>query len=117
MNNNQPKFLNPYLGLATQGKTRRLNADVDAEDYNFISALSITDGAITTTMATLWQKICYELRKRNITSIAKQDEFEQFVLNCCIVLPGERGTTCGIVSKTDESNDRGRVKRVRAKTT
>lgn len=103
-NENTKPFKNPYLGCVESYKQLkkagtaspldrpgRINADVAGSDFRFLQQLRIPDsvGTTQTIVNLLWQKLCYECRKRGITSIVQQEQFEHFVANCILRLPGE----------------------------
>ena len=101
-------FINPYLGARAASTANRINADISAEDFNFVRNLRIGEGTIQTTISILWKKLVYELKQRGIVSCAQQDEFERIVVGC---------TIGGIVQQTNVEHDRGGVKSIRAGTT
>lgn len=85
------KDLNPYRGCdKIADGSRRFNATVGTDDFNFILFLRGTlDGTTSTTVCVLWAKLVKELERRGITSYAERLEFEQFIEDCIITTPDQ----------------------------
>lgn len=90
-------FLNPYRDAQ---RVRRLVADVAEQDFLFIYAIRPMkrSGTLQTTINLLWEKLCNECRRRNITDHTKLDEFEHLVANCELRLPDNNGGTGSAVA-------------------
>lgn len=76
------KLNNPY---SKYHQTKAVSADVGHSDYYLIKAIRPEQGTIAAVVATIWKKLCYELRKRNIGDFTDKERFEDFVTNCHIV--------------------------------
>ena len=100
------QFHNPYKGCIN---TARLIVDIDEADYNLIKTVRVSSGTITGTLGLLIQKLCYELRQRNITDYTKCDEFEDFVANCAIVGGLQHSATDRPMPETSGADDRQRI--------
>lgn len=99
-------FINPYKDAE---KTCRLVSDVLERDFNFIYAIRPMKrgGTLQTTINLLWSKLTNELRKRGITNFSHVEQFEHFIANCELRLPGESvgGTSSGSMPVTADTND------------
>ena len=88
-------FNNPYSGLKD---VKRITTDVSSGDYYLVKSMRPELATITATLGTLWQKLCYELRKRNITDVTRVSDFEQFVATCRITDEPSSGSGGGLSS-------------------
>jgi len=75
-------FRNPYEGDQDVG---RVTTDIARADYMLVKLIRPTSGTISGTLGLLWNKLCDELRKRNITDNSQCNEFEHFLANSRLV--------------------------------
>lgn len=83
----KPLFVNPYADSPDDGT--RFNAQVDSEEYNYVKCIRPKQGTMVTTINTLYHKLVLELKRRGIKDLTNQQQFEDFVARCVIVLPEE----------------------------
>jgi len=76
------QFKNPYEGMQD---VSRVTTDVAKGDYYLIKQIRPTSGTITGVLGLLWQKLCNELRERNITDYTRVEEFELLVANSRLI--------------------------------
>lgn len=101
----KPKMVNPYTkqthslgeGLTTQAIT----IDIGTNDYNFVKLIRPTQGTISATVCTLWQKLVETCKARGITDITDADEFVKLV-NTCVLVPKDEYDT--LISQAAEGN-------------
>lgn len=98
-------FESPFKGQTTSDFLK-LNCEIPPAAYNRVKACRLSHGTITTTMQLLWQKLIDELDKRNIRDWGDVKQFEHFVANAELRLPGELGSTfIGAHREADTSHD------------
>lgn len=77
------KFESPYKGQDLAPS--HIQVDIGTADNNLIRAIRPRQGTLQITAQHLWNKLCNELRKRNITGFDSVDEFEQFLTTSVLV--------------------------------
>src|SRR4029077_4947096 len=75
-------FVNPY---GPSGDLRRIMTDVGEADYYLVKSIRPTLATITTTVGLLWKKLCYELRRQDISDYTDVERFEHFVANAVLI--------------------------------
>lgn len=80
-------FHNPYNPVAGEPReaTVTVQTQISRSDYNLIKCTRPSQGTNTGVLGTLWKALADELRKRNITDVSQQGEFESLVANARIV--------------------------------
>jgi len=88
---NEPNFSNPYKGVeALPSEERfRFQSHVPEERFNYFKGLRLKQGTIIITVNTLIEKLYHELKRRGVKDLTDRQQFEQFVTQCQLVLPGE----------------------------
>ena len=76
-------FKNPYAHLSTS-ETAQAVIRYPKGDSQFLKLIRPQTGTITGVLGLLLQKLCHELRTREITDVSKCAEFEHFIANCVI---------------------------------
>lgn len=87
-----PYLPNPYregpLSLPSD-TLDRINAEVSAKDRLLLRVVCHREGVYTFAIANLLQKLCNELRKRNITDISRENDFIAAVADLRVIIPDE----------------------------
>lgn len=88
---NEPNFANPYKGIESLPSEERFRfqSHVPEERFNYFKGLRLKQGTIIITVNTLIEKLYHELKRRGVKDLTDRQQFEQFVTQCQLVLPGE----------------------------
>lgn len=87
-------FINPWPDAA-RARESKLTAYVPSEVLGALKARRLVQGTQTIVINQLIKKLLHECERRNIIDFRDQQQFEQFVVNCQLALPGEVVTVSG----------------------
>lgn len=116
-----PRFRNPWgiTGKFDASVHARFQIDLFKEDYYWFKSICPVKGGMQTTVNILLLKLKNELIKRNITSVADLEQFQEFVAGCELQLSGlsriPGSTSSRSLPETSPRNDGKRKTRVSRK--
>ena len=83
-----PGFVNPYLGARKSGNFHSIQTEVFKDKF-ILKRIRPDSGTVDITINLLYKKLYDELTRRGITDYTRVSDFEHFVVNSVLVLPGE----------------------------
>jgi len=89
------EFTNPYSGCRSLGPVIKIGADIPEDEFNAVRRVRLREGTMTTIITILWKRLVDECKRRNFIDFTSTDDFEEFVSECRLLLPGEPNPASG----------------------